>query len=118
MQRKLHPLEGIVAAFALVFVLALTIGFAQAASPKPLKPAALRSASVIMLDAQISAANGHYKTVLESIADRTTAASLAKDKTEQERIKSDLAKLTAEKKSSEEQIKALVAKYNAALKKN
>jgi D-alanyl-D-alanine endopeptidase (penicillin-binding protein 7) len=50
-QRKLHPLEGIVAAFALVFVLALTIGFAQAADPKPLKPASLRSASVIVLDA-------------------------------------------------------------------
>jgi len=49
-QRTLHPLEGIVAAFALVFVLALTIGFAQAAEPKPLKPAALRSASVIVLD--------------------------------------------------------------------
>jgi hypothetical protein len=30
MQRKLHPLEGIVAVFALFFVLALTIGFAQA----------------------------------------------------------------------------------------
>lgn len=51
MQRKLHPLEGIVAAFAMVFVLALTIGFAQAADPKPLKPNALRSASVIVLDA-------------------------------------------------------------------
>ena len=51
MQRKLHPLEGIVAAFALVFVLALTIGFAQAAEPKPLKPAALRSASVVVMDA-------------------------------------------------------------------
>ena len=52
MQRKLHPLEGIVAAFALVFVLALTIGFAQAAEPKPLKPAKLRSASVMVLDAE------------------------------------------------------------------
>jgi len=51
MQRKLHPLEGIVAAFALVFVLALTIGFAQAAEPQPLKPAKLRSASVMVLDA-------------------------------------------------------------------
>jgi len=50
-QRTLHPLEGIVAAFALVFVLALAVGFAQAAEPKPLKPNALRSASVIVLDA-------------------------------------------------------------------
>jgi D-alanyl-D-alanine endopeptidase (penicillin-binding protein 7) len=30
MQRKLHPLEGIVAVFALFFVLALSVGFAQA----------------------------------------------------------------------------------------
>lgn len=51
MQRKLHPLEGIVAAFALVFVLALTVGFAQAADPKPLKPQSLRSSSVIVFDA-------------------------------------------------------------------
>jgi serine-type D-Ala-D-Ala endopeptidase (penicillin-binding protein 7) len=50
-QRKLHPLEGIVAAFALVFVLALTVGFAQAADPKPLKPSSLRSSSVIVFDA-------------------------------------------------------------------
>jgi hypothetical protein len=29
-QRRLHPLEGIVAVCALFFVLALTVGFAQA----------------------------------------------------------------------------------------
>ena len=44
MQRKLHPLEGIVAVFALFFVLALAIGFAQAFSfkysPRPGTPAA------------------------------------------------------------------------------
>ena len=51
MQRKLHPLEGIVAAFALVFVLALTIGFAQAGDAKPLKAVALRSSSVMVQDA-------------------------------------------------------------------
>jgi D-alanyl-D-alanine endopeptidase (penicillin-binding protein 7) len=37
--------------FALVFVLALSIGFAQAAEPKPLKATSLRSSSVIVLDA-------------------------------------------------------------------
>ena len=50
MQRKLHSLEGIVAAFALVFVLALTIGFAQAGEPKPLKATSLRSSSVMVQD--------------------------------------------------------------------
>jgi serine-type D-Ala-D-Ala endopeptidase (penicillin-binding protein 7) len=47
-QRKLHPLEGIVAGFALIFVLALTVGFAQAAEVK----VALRSASALVQDAQ------------------------------------------------------------------
>jgi len=50
-QRKLHPLEGIVAGFALVFVLALTIGFAQAGDLKPLKAVSLRSSSVMVQDA-------------------------------------------------------------------
>ncbi|HEY7240415.1 MAG TPA: D-alanyl-D-alanine endopeptidase [Burkholderiales bacterium] len=47
-QRKLHSLEGIVAAFALFFVLALTIGFAQA---QPQKVVYLRSAAVMVQDA-------------------------------------------------------------------
>lgn len=47
-QRKLHPLEGIVAVFALFFVLALTVGFAQAQTRKVV----LRSASALVQDAQ------------------------------------------------------------------
>lgn len=47
-QRKLHPLEGIVAVFALFFVLALTVGFAQAQTHK----VTLRSASALVQDAQ------------------------------------------------------------------
>jgi serine-type D-Ala-D-Ala endopeptidase (penicillin-binding protein 7) len=47
-QRKLHSLEGIVAAFALFFVLALTIGFAQAQTQKVVY---LRSAAVMVQDA-------------------------------------------------------------------
>jgi len=47
-QRKLHPLEGIVVVFALFFVLALTIGFAQAQTRKVV----LRSASALVQDAQ------------------------------------------------------------------
>jgi D-alanyl-D-alanine endopeptidase (penicillin-binding protein 7) len=48
-QRKLHSLEGIVAAFALFFVLALTIGFAQA---DPRKVVYLRSSAVMVQDAE------------------------------------------------------------------
>jgi D-alanyl-D-alanine endopeptidase (penicillin-binding protein 7) len=48
-QRKLHSLEGIVAAFALFFVLALTIGFAQAQSQKVVY---LRSSAVMVQDAE------------------------------------------------------------------
>ena len=43
MQRKLHPLEGIVAMCALVFVLALSVGFAQA--DDSVRKIALRSSS-------------------------------------------------------------------------
>jgi D-alanyl-D-alanine endopeptidase (penicillin-binding protein 7) len=46
-QRKLHSLEGIVAASALFLVLALTVGFAQA---DPGKPVFLRSASALVQD--------------------------------------------------------------------
>ncbi|MBV9189214.1 MAG: D-alanyl-D-alanine endopeptidase [Betaproteobacteria bacterium] len=51
MQRKLHPLEGIVAVFALVFVLFITIGFAQAQEAKPHTAVYLRSSSALVLDA-------------------------------------------------------------------
>jgi serine-type D-Ala-D-Ala endopeptidase (penicillin-binding protein 7) len=51
MQRKLHPLEGIVAVFALFFVLALTIGFAQADEARVHKAVYLRSSSALVLDA-------------------------------------------------------------------
>jgi len=55
MQRTLHPLEGIVAVCALFFVLALSIGFAQAAGDgariQKVKTVQLRSASVLVQDA-------------------------------------------------------------------
>ena len=51
MQRKLHPLEGIVAVFALFFVLALSIGFAQAGEARAHKAVFLRSSSALVLDA-------------------------------------------------------------------
>jgi D-alanyl-D-alanine endopeptidase (penicillin-binding protein 7) len=52
-QRKLHPLEGIVAACALFFVLALAVGFAQADEPKleAIKKVKLRSATVLVAEA-------------------------------------------------------------------
>lgn len=50
-QRKLHPLEGIVAICALFFVLALTVGFAQAEDTRDaFKKVKLRSASVMVMD--------------------------------------------------------------------
>src|SRR5438128_8383922 len=51
MQRKLHPLEGIVAVFALFFVLAIAIGFAQSQDAKAHKAVYLRSSSAMVLDA-------------------------------------------------------------------
>ena len=48
-QRKLHSLEGIVAACALFFVLAISVGFARADSAKPVF---LRSSSALVQDAE------------------------------------------------------------------
>jgi D-alanyl-D-alanine endopeptidase (penicillin-binding protein 7) len=51
-QRTLHPLEGIVAVCALFFVLALTVGFAQAQDVRDdFKKVKLRSASVMVMEA-------------------------------------------------------------------
>ena len=49
MQRKLHPLEGIVAMGALVLVLFLSVGFAQA---QDVRKIALRSSSALVQDAE------------------------------------------------------------------
>src|SRR3989441_8141979 len=56
MQKRLHPLEGIVAVCALFLVLALTVGFAQAgevsAAPRAQKVVLLRSSAVLVQDAE------------------------------------------------------------------
>ena len=74
MQRKLHPLEGIVAIFALVFVLALSIGFAQAAEPKKV---VLRSNAALVMDAAtgevVMDKNGDAVTPIASITKLMTA---------------------------------------------
>jgi serine-type D-Ala-D-Ala endopeptidase (penicillin-binding protein 7) len=74
MQRKLHPLEGIVAGFALVFVLALTIGFAQAGEPKKV---VLRSNAALVIDAAtgeiVIDKNGDKLTPIASITKLMTA---------------------------------------------
>jgi D-alanyl-D-alanine endopeptidase (penicillin-binding protein 7) len=66
MQRKLHPLEGIVAVFALFFVLAITIGFAHAQEAKAQKAVFLRSSSALVLDADTG------EVVIDKNADTVT----------------------------------------------
>ncbi|MGH8689490.1 MAG: D-alanyl-D-alanine endopeptidase [Burkholderiales bacterium] len=52
MQRKLHPLEGIVAVCALAFVLVVSVGFAQAGDARgEIRKVNLRSSSALVLDA-------------------------------------------------------------------
>jgi serine-type D-Ala-D-Ala endopeptidase (penicillin-binding protein 7) len=51
-QRKLHPLEGIVAVFALFFVLAISIGFAQAQEARAHKTVYLRSSAALVQDVE------------------------------------------------------------------
>jgi D-alanyl-D-alanine endopeptidase (penicillin-binding protein 7) len=74
MQRKLHPLEGIVAVCALFFVLALSVGFAQADEVKKI---ALRSSSAIVQDAQtdeiVYAKNADTVVAIASITKLMTA---------------------------------------------
>jgi D-alanyl-D-alanine endopeptidase (penicillin-binding protein 7) len=74
MQRKLHPLEGIVAISALVFVLALSIGFAQAGEPKKV---VLRSNAALVVDAAtgevVMDKNGDAVTPIASITKLMTA---------------------------------------------
>src|SRR2546423_1736987 len=64
MQRRLHPLEGIVALFALFLVLALTVGFAQAgelgAAPRAQKVVLLRSSAVLGQDAELEMTDSHF----------------------------------------------------------
>ena len=66
MQRKLNTLEGIVAVFALFFVLALAIGFAQAGEAKVHKTVYLRSSSALVLDADTG------EVVIDKNADAVT----------------------------------------------
>jgi serine-type D-Ala-D-Ala endopeptidase (penicillin-binding protein 7) len=76
MQRKLHPLEGIVAVFALFFVLALSIGFAQAQPAQP-KKVVLRSNAALVIDAGtgevVMDKNGDQVTPIASITKLMTA---------------------------------------------
>jgi serine-type D-Ala-D-Ala endopeptidase (penicillin-binding protein 7) len=80
MQRKLHPLEGIVAVFALFFVLALSIGFAQAQDtrqPRLQKTVHLRSSSALVQDIStgeiVIDKNGDSVTPIASITKLMTA---------------------------------------------
>jgi len=66
MQRKLHPLDGIVAVFALFFVLAITIGFAQAGEARAHKAVYLRTSSALVLDADTG------EVVIDKNADAVT----------------------------------------------
>jgi D-alanyl-D-alanine endopeptidase (penicillin-binding protein 7) len=75
MQRTLHPLEGIVAGFALIFVLALTIGFAQAGELA--RKVVLRSNAALVIDAAtgevVMDKNGDAVTPIASITKLMTA---------------------------------------------
>ena len=80
MQRKLHPLEGIVAVFALFFVLALSIGFAQAQDtrqPRLQKTVHLRSSAALVQDIStgeiVIDKNGDSVTPIASITKLMTA---------------------------------------------
>lgn len=77
-QRRLHPLEGIVAIGALFLVLALTVGFAQADPAHPhVRKVHLRSASALVQDARtgevVFTKNSDQVTPIASITKLMTA---------------------------------------------
>jgi D-alanyl-D-alanine endopeptidase (penicillin-binding protein 7) len=76
MQRRLHPLEGIVAMCALVLVLFLSVGFAQAQT-SDVRKIALRSASALVQDAEtgeiVFGKNADTVTPIASITKLMTA---------------------------------------------
>ena len=76
MQRRLHPLEGIVAMCALVLVLFLSVGFAQAQNPE-VRKIALRLASALVQDAEtgeiVFGKNADTVTPIASITKLMTA---------------------------------------------
>ncbi|HEX5476972.1 MAG TPA: D-alanyl-D-alanine endopeptidase [Burkholderiales bacterium] len=77
-QRRLHPLEGIVAIGALFLVLALTVGFAQADPAHPhIRKVHLRSASALVQDARtgevVFTKNSDQVTPIASITKLMTA---------------------------------------------
>ncbi len=76
-----------------------------------------KNTELILVESRIEAANGHYKSVLIQIADKKTAARLAKDRAELKQLQSDLAVLEDDRKATEEQIASLVKDYNAMVKR-
>jgi septal ring factor EnvC (AmiA/AmiB activator) len=74
------------------------------------------NANLMMLDARINAANGHYKTVLITIADKQINSRITTSKSELEQLNSDLAQLYKDRRATEEQITGLANEYNTALK--
>lgn len=72
-------------------------------------------ANLILLDAKINAANGHYKTVLITIADKQTNARTTTSKSELEQLNTDLALLYKDRRTTEDQITGFVSEYNASL---
>jgi D-alanyl-D-alanine endopeptidase (penicillin-binding protein 7) len=76
MQRRLHPLEGIVAMCALVLVLFLSVGFAQAQT-QDVRKIALRSAAALVQDAEtgevVFGKNADTVTPIASITKLMTA---------------------------------------------
>ena len=72
---------------------------------------------LLLLDSQISAANGHYKTVTESILDKETALKTTKNQSDAKEIGETLKVLQRDQDTTKAQIEILVGKYNALLKK-
>ena len=94
---------------AIITIFAFLFGLAFSQEPK--------RADIILIEAQIEAANNHYKSVLIAIADRKLNIVSLKDPAQIAQANKEISVYFADSKNTEMQIRGLVNQYNAALQK-
>jgi hypothetical protein len=70
-----------------------------------------------LLEAQIAATNGHYKTVSEAVLDKEMVLKTTKNRVDAKEVEATLIILRKDKSETEAKIEQLAEKYNALLRK-
>lgn len=72
---------------------------------------------LMLLEAEIAAHNGHFKTVSQAILDKEMVLKTSRTQAEAKEVEATLIVLRKDKAKTESKIEELVEKYNALLKK-